>query len=374
LREGFLKLSVVEGGDEKVREEVEREVKGLGDGILSGFSGGGGDFEERGEVLPTRYMKLLPLGDDVYRWGTKAAVYEYVATPESELGLLIGRVGRGASFEIRLAKLELAIKWYAYGREDEDFIGKDGEPLPETFEKMKALPPLTHRKGTSVGRCLFKTVRRLSWPPRSITEVGIIRSSPEDIEDVNISEWILSTHLRITVSHISAKPLTLQTSGHQHYLFSESRRYGLLADYMYWPRIIHKTIYTTPPRLYHAIRVKSLATNEVVFGGVPNQVCRLRDMRPPVDWRPRRMSLVTIPPGYQLVREVPIDAVLEKLEDGQYELRVEPLRMWWCQGELGEDEDGSGKVPQKFWRKDIPLARLEAQPVKFRVVDGKLDG
>jgi hypothetical protein len=86
------------------------------------------------------------------------------------------------------------------------------------------------------------------------------------------------------------------------------------------------------------------------------------------------MSLVTIPPGYQLVREVPIDAVLEKLEDGQYELRVEPLRMWWCQGELGEDEDGSGKVPQKFWRKDIPLARLEAQPVKFRVVDGKLDG
>jgi hypothetical protein len=267
-----------------------------------------------------------------------------------------------------LARPEWGIKRYAFGVEDEDVIGEDGEPRLLTREEKAALPPLSHRHGTSVGKCTFKTVKSLSWPPKLETQTTIVRS-PSDGISSDLSEEACLMQLHITVSHDSPEPLTLQTSGQQHYLHSHSQRYGLLSDEMHWSRILHEG----SPGLYHNIRIISLATNQVVFGGIPRQVCRLRDMRKPIDRRPRRESLTTIFPGQRLVRDVAIDAVLGKLEDGEYEVRLEPLRMWWCEGELGEDEDDSGRLPRRLWKQNVPPARLNAQPLQIRVAGGKLD-
>jgi hypothetical protein len=150
--------------------DVEGTVRGLGDVELSG-SCGNGSVEEgiREGRAAARVLKVGSLVGKAHDWGRQFEIYEYVVRPESEIGRLLGRVGPGAEWKIRLARPELGIKRYAFGVEDEDVIGEDGEPRPLTREEKAALPPLSHRHGTSVGKCTFKTVKSLSWPPRSET-------------------------------------------------------------------------------------------------------------------------------------------------------------------------------------------------------------
>jgi hypothetical protein len=371
LREGLLDwdvLSTDPGGG--IMREVARGLRELD---VDGGDGGDGDGEDDGSgegrgMQRERFIVLKSLVGRTENFMQLLTLYEYVVDPASPLGEIFSSGGAGVKFEISLLRPELGIRWYRFGKKG-DFIGEDGEFLPRALRgggdddtAGGGLPPLSHRHGTSVGRCTFQTVACLSWPPNLSTHISVVKGS----------ETSPSSYLRISVSHSSSQPLMLQTTGEQRHL-KISSRYGLNGDEQYWSRILHEYSGNSKRALRLIIRVLDASTREVVYGGVPGFFCRLRDMRKPFDPRPKKGWMATILPGETLERKVEISEILKDLPDGEFEVHLEPLGMWWCEGEIGTpDDEDDGRLPKRFWRENVPPAMLEADPLKFRVIGGVL--
>jgi hypothetical protein len=80
-------------------------------------------------------------------------------------------------------------------------------------------------------------------------------------------------------------------------------------------------------------------------------------------------------PGLAIKREIELDGLVSRLEDGRYVLRLKPKGCWWCFGEVGEsDPDDGGKVPKRIYyaKHQTPAMLQSDDEVQFLLKNSRI--
>lgn len=321
LSQGLLQL--------RERTEEHKEFVQVDVGPLSQQSDNEGEV-----ILPSR------IGREV-KWKRAIVTYQYHIDPSSDLALLFEP---GKTYQIlKGPKNEFGGK-FTYGTPPESPEEQSG---PSTSGEKQKLTANAH------GRAEFRTAPSLPWPPKLQTQMKWNKGEGG------------TGRLEVTVSHMGTEPITVQTSGTQHFCVPNGPL-GAEEGHIEQDtrsRIIH----ANSPSPGSTIRVVDIATGTITREtGRPGFYQNL-DRDP----RPRLRQLATIKPGEPLVRQVDISLLTSKLPDGTHGLQMEPRGMWWCVGNLEGFGDREDRVPQDVFQSLIPPVVLECEDiVEVQVKDG----
>lgn len=120
-----------------------------------------------------------------------------------------------------------------------------------------------------------------------------------------------------------------------------------------------------------SLQVVDAATGTVVVDFKKPGVCRLTAGNP--DTRPKVDDLVVLKPGVILSRELELDALVRRLDNGRYLIRLKPKGCWWQFGEIESEPNDAGKVPKRFMTAHKTSIMLEPDDeVEVDVRDGKI--
>ncbi|KAF7506794.1 hypothetical protein GJ744_011406 [Endocarpon pusillum] len=268
----------------------------------------------------------------------------------------------GKKYIIRLASEDLGVKRWAYG-DQEQFVDNDGKPGhdPEAVKLVNSKP--------TAGNATFSVVKSLPWPPRLETRMRLCASSLTSdsiLANVKLSN---STALEVSVINTGSESVTVQTQGHQHFLIP----WGPFQpepdaddDRM---RILHPTPHKPPTS---SLQVVDSATGKVVRGNAQRGTGPLTDSN--ADRRPKAEDVVTLKPGAPIIRKIDIGALVDRLVDGQYKIRMQSRGCWWWHGEIEKEVGEDGRVEAQLCGTFIPPLMLESQDeVELRIRDGKVD-
>ncbi|KAF1349177.1 hypothetical protein BDV97DRAFT_200395 [Delphinella strobiligena] len=281
-------------------------------------------------------------------WKTAIVAYRYQVDPDSELASIF-RSGR--KYEIRFASEDLGVKWHAY--EDQDQLLADQRLPTQRTEKHKLVSKPSH------GRCAFTVVPSLPWPPILCTKLELGRIEDDQSDSSN------PVLLQISTMNTGTEPVSVQTRGAQRFLVP----WGPMQpdEPLYpGPRIIDSS---TPNPIW-SLRITDKAAGTIVRIPPGNEPCGFGARDP----RPKLETIVTIKPDDSLVRLVDMSKRLTGLQDGTYEIDLEPRGMWWCEGSREEfAQEGDDRVPHRLWDPMIPPMMLESEnTVEVHIKNGKV--
>lgn len=297
-------------------------------------------------------------------------VYEYVVEPTSDLGSLFKAE---TQYEIRFPStkdLDLAVKWYGYGEQEELLHGPE-QPRAAS-ETSKLLLSAAH------GLARFKAVEWVATPPILTTHMRLCPPMEADG----------SVLLEVAVVNNSPETITVQTSGEQHFLIPQGPQgvdFDVHGNWTYDPR----------PRIVDCAASAPLYSVQIIDikTGTPVKEARKppgsRPLTKPgspahMDHRPKLLQLVTLKPGVPALRTFSIDECLKwrvdntqpltTLADGRYGVRLEPRGMWWCIGDRDEfATEQVERLPERLWKTCVLPVLLHCEDtIEVEVKIGKL--
>lgn len=172
------------------------------------------------------------------------------------------------------------------------------------------------------------------------------------------------TVLEVCVTNTGSDAITVQTRGDQRFLIPWGPfqpEPDAIDDRM---RIIDASPHKPPTS---SLQIVDSATGEVVRGNEQRGTGSLTDSN--VDRRAKPEDLMTLKPGEPVVREVGIGALVDRLANGQYKIRMQPKGCRWWHGEVKMDNEEDGRVPSHL----CPPLMLESQnEVELHIRDGKM--
>ena len=224
------------------------------------------------------------------------------------------------------------------------------------------------------GFAVLRVVESLTWPPPIETRMCLLLPDASSITKEQPSESDDSKQppsqpiLRVTSTNTGPTKISLQASGHQHFLspwgpYQPESHDGLNVGHL--PSILAPSSAGTA-----FLKIIDLATGSIVHD-MPKAGHGLPAGRP--DRRPTLDDLVVLDPGVAFERDVELDYVVRGLGDGRYVMRLHPKGVWWCWGEVGESEPGDGgKVPKRIYgiKFNTPAVLRSEDEVEFGVRDG----
>ena len=326
------------------------------------------DLSRLNEVTP-KEAECLSLPSPVNRtenWRHSFTEYQCRIDVNGELASML-ELGRW--YKIRVVNGDLGIKRWEYS-DEKHFIDNDWKPS-ENSEAVKLVS-----QSSGGGIATFKVVKSLPWPPIVETRMRLCTSSPSsNLVPAHIK---LSSSVALEVSVINtgsgscSDSITVQTRGRQQFLTPRGPfdiEYDLTKDAT---RIIDRTPALPPTS---SLLVVDSMTGNVVRGiRKPGGCAGLSGYNPNYDPRPKASHLVILKHGTPVTREVDIRALMNGLEDGQYEIRLKPTGYRWWPGELGEEQADNGRVSEHLGRTlGIPLMLESQDKVELHIKDGKID-
>lgn len=259
-------------------------------------------------------------------WKSNLAVYRYPVDPDSDFGRLFEE---GKTYTIR-GKTGIDL-----GFEDWTYLDDDKSLKTEHQETEPSIPKPRLVAARADGRALFNVVSSIPIPPALETKMKLCKSDEEGE----------SVYIEVRTLNLGAETIVAQTRGRQHFLvpWGPMQPQDDISGLDTRPRLIDSEASSALP----AFQVVDKATKKVVREASKPGVCGLYGRHDP---RPRLETLVTLKPNGTIIRYVDPTKLLSKLPDGQYNLRMEPMGMWWCYGSVEEfAAEGEERVPHRLW-------------------------
>lgn len=308
--------------------------------------------------------------DRTEHWRDAFTVYQGHVDFNDELASILKL---GKKYIIRLASKDLGVKRWAYNNDRKQFVDDDEKPS-HNAEAVK----LVNSKSTA-SNAPFTVVKSLSWPPRMETRMRLCASSSSTDSALANAKPSGSTTLEVSVINTGPDPITVQTRGHQRFLIPWGPfqpEPDAADDRM---RIIDATTPHKQPT--SSLQVIDSSTGKVVRGGNNEKRRTSPLMNSNADRRLKVKDLMTLQPGAPVTRKIDIGALLDKLVDGQYKIRMQPKGCRWWPGEMvveGKEEGEAGRVPAHLCRTLVPPLMLELLQqdeveVELRIREGKVD-
>jgi hypothetical protein len=210
----------------------------------------------------------------------------------------------------------------------------------------------------------FTVIENLVWPPIVETRMHLLGSSTNDNPD---TDDLHRTLLRVTVTNTGSDAISIQTRGLQHFLghhgpFQPESEDGLNPGRL--PCIID------PASTTSSLQVVDVATGSVVRNFRPSRSPCGRAIG---DQRPKVSDLMVLEPGIALSNDVEIDALVRKLDNGRYFIRLKPKGCWWQFGEIESEPGDDGRVPKCYRTgRHTPVVLQSDDEVLFDMRDGKI--
>jgi hypothetical protein len=84
-------------------------------------------------------------------------------------------------------------------------------------------------------------------------------------------------------------------------------------------------------------------------------------------------DLMVLKPGVPLNKDIEIDALVRKLDNGRYFIRWKPKGCWWHFGEIESEPGDDGRVPKCYRTgRQTPVVLQSDDKVEFDLRDGKI--
>ncbi len=267
----------------------------------------------------------------------------------------------GKTYIMRLASKDLGVKRWAYSARRQ-FSDHNWKPIHDS-EALK----FVNSKPTA-GKATFTVVKNLSWPPRIETRIRLRASSASSDTKLANAKQSSSTVLEVTVINTGSDSVSVQTRGHQRFLIPwgpfqpESK-----------PDARMRIIDAMPPKPpMSSLQVVNSATGQVVRGNKQRGTCQLTTSE--IDRRPKADGVVILKPGAPVSRKIDIGALVDRLVDGQYKIRMRSTGCRWWHGEVGKEAAEDGRVPAHLGGIVIPPLMLESQDeLELHIRDGEVD-
>jgi hypothetical protein len=239
----------------------------------------------------------------------------------------------------------------------------DSAPTSTTESNTDTCKLVTNPQGSSFAT--FKVIETLVWPPTVETRMHLL--SPSTNESPNSDNPDRSL-LRVEVTNTGSDVISMQTRGQQQFLspwgpFQPESDDGLNPGRL--PCILNPASGTSN------LQVVDVATGSIVRDAPKPGVCGLTSGRP--DLRPTLDDLIVLKPGVTHGRDIDLDSLVRKLDDGRYVLRLLPKGCWWHFGEVESDPGDDGKVARRFReRHQTPVVVESDDEVLFDIRDGRI--
>jgi hypothetical protein len=210
----------------------------------------------------------------------------------------------------------------------------------------------------------FTVIEVLVWPPTVETRTHLLNSLTDDNPDTDNLDRTL---LRVTVTNTGSDAISTQTRGLQHFLgphgpFQPESEDGLSPGRL--PCILD------PASTTSSLQVVDVATGSVVRNSRPSRSPCGRAIG---DQRPMVSDLMVLKPGVPLNKDIEIDALVLKLDNGRYFIRLKPKGCWWHFGEIESEPGDDGRVPKCYRTgRQTPVVLQSDDKVEFDLRDGKI--
>ncbi len=277
-------------------------------------------------------------------------------------GELASILESGKTYIIRLASEDLSVKRWAYYGARRQFFDNEWKPSHDS-EAIKLVSKPT------AGKATFEVVKNLSWPPRIETRIRLCASSTFSDTALANAKLSSSTVLEVTVINTDSDSVSVQTRGHQRFLIPRGPFQPESEADARMMRIIDAMSHKSPTS---SLQVVNSATGEVVGGIKRHGTCQLTTSK--IDRRPKADDVVILKPGEPVSRKIDIGALVDRLVDGHYKIRMRSRGCRWWHGEVGKEDGEDGRVPAHLGGTIIPPLMLESQDeVELHIRDGKVD-
>lgn len=339
LVHGLLRLCELRTSESGATDRVEVDLTSLRDAIADDQS----SLEYI--VLPSKANRVAKPGSESF------TVYHYRINPGSPLASLLVP---GKKYSIGLVERDLGVHEFDAACEE-----TDPEDIKDSTDTCKLV------SNPHGGFAVFEATESLAWP-QVTTRLSLVEGSKDQQDGF---DEVSPLSLQITVTNTGSRPISVQTRGQQQFL----RPWGVLqpedADISNdkSPRIIDSSVPTS------CLQVIRADTGSVVRGRIqPRRGCAGLTSGN-VDHRPKVEDLLVLEPKTPLIREIELEILLHKLEDGSYHIQIRSEGCWWHEGVLESEPDDDGKVPRHLVNnKRTPLMLETEDKVAFNIDGGKL--
>jgi hypothetical protein len=264
-------------------------------------------------------------------------------------------------YSIGIANRDLGIHcWVDSGHSPSS--GADCAPASTTESTTNTCKLVTNPHSSSFAT--FTVIESLVWPPSVETRLHLLNSPTDDNSD---SDNLNLTLLRVTVTNTGSDAISIQTRRLQHFLgphspFQPESEDGLNPGRL--PCILD------PASTTSSLQVVDVATGSVVRNSRPSRSPCGRAIG---DQRPKVTDLMVLEPGVPLNKDIEIDALVRKLYNGRYFIRLKPKGCWWQSGEIESEPGDDGRVPKCYRTgRHTPVVLQSDDEVLFDMRDGKI--